>query len=379
MRSGKVQVIAPVDFMELHRLRERLRRQRDEPAALLPVRPAAAGRAARLRRPGARPGRLGRRDRADRADPPRLRADRGVRGRRRADGLPEHAEHRGAAGDEHLHPRHEGALDGGERHRDAAQHLHAARRAGPRPARLVEVHRRGALPLRARGRGDVRLAPLAALGQRAHPGGAARPARPLRQHEQPGAAPRQPGRDDQPDPQRLRGAEGAAGEVVLPRLPRLAAAQRPRRGPALSRLLGLQPGDADPAVAGGLGAALRRDDGRQRQDPRPRPRAARRGRLPARDRDREQAGAGRAGQRRGARICSPTSSSNSATSRRTRGCATASSPPPTSCAPASRRARRRVRQPRRDPGDVDRAVPELPRHPHGQPARPRACASPSTW
>ena len=32
----------------LHRLGERLRRQRHEPAALLPVRPAAAGRAARL-------------------------------------------------------------------------------------------------------------------------------------------------------------------------------------------------------------------------------------------------------------------------------------------------------------------------------------------
>ena len=45
----------------LHGLRERLCRQRDEPAALLPVRPAAAGRAARLCRPGPRPGRLGRR------------------------------------------------------------------------------------------------------------------------------------------------------------------------------------------------------------------------------------------------------------------------------------------------------------------------------
>ena len=64
-------------------------------------------------------------------------------------------------------------------------------------------------------------------GNDARPGGAARPARPLRQHEQPGAAPRQPGRDDQPDPQRLRGAEGAAGEVVLPRLPRLAASTTP--------------------------------------------------------------------------------------------------------------------------------------------------------
>ena len=189
---------------ELHDLRERLRRQRHEPAAVLPVRPAPARRPARLRRPGPRPGRVGRVGRADRAQPLRLGADRGDRGRRRPDDLPEHAEHRGAAGDEHLHPRDEGALDGRERHRLPAQHLHAPRRAGARPAQLVEIHRRGALPLRAGGRGHVRLAPLAALGQRAHPGGAARPARPLRQHEQPGAALRQPGRDDQPDPQRLR-------------------------------------------------------------------------------------------------------------------------------------------------------------------------------
>ena len=45
----------------LHHLGERLRRQRDEPAAVLPVRPAAAGCPARLRRPGPRPGRVRRR------------------------------------------------------------------------------------------------------------------------------------------------------------------------------------------------------------------------------------------------------------------------------------------------------------------------------
>ena len=44
----------------LHDLRERLRRQRDEPAAVLPVRPAPARQPARLCRPGPRPGRLGR-------------------------------------------------------------------------------------------------------------------------------------------------------------------------------------------------------------------------------------------------------------------------------------------------------------------------------
>ena len=93
------------------------------------------------------------------------------------------------------------------------------------------------------GRGDVRLAPLAALGQRAGPGGPARPARPVRPHEQPGPAPRQPGRDDQPDPQRLRGAEEPAAEVVMPRLPRLARAQR--RG-VVQRFLGFW--DCNPAT-----------------------------------------------------------------------------------------------------------------------------------
>ena len=71
------------------------------------------------------------------------------------------------------------------------------------PLQLVEVHRRGALPLWPRSRGHVRVAPLAAVGQRPHPGGPACPTRPLCQHEQPGAALRQPGRDHQPDPQCL--------------------------------------------------------------------------------------------------------------------------------------------------------------------------------
>ena len=96
------------------------------------------------------------------------------------------------------------------------------------------------------------------------------------QHEQPGAALRQPGRDHQRDPQRLRGPEEPAGQVVLPRLSRLAAAQQPRRHPALPRVLGLQPDDPHSAVAERLRAALRGDDGRRGEDPRPRPGTARR-------------------------------------------------------------------------------------------------------
>ena len=53
----------------VHDFRKRLCRQRDEPAAVFPVRPAAAGEPAWLCRSGSRPGRLGRRDGSDRTDP----------------------------------------------------------------------------------------------------------------------------------------------------------------------------------------------------------------------------------------------------------------------------------------------------------------------
>ncbi len=54
------------------------------------------------------------------------------------------------------------------------------------------------------------------------------------------------------------------------------ATQQPWRHPALPRVLGLQSGDPHSAVAGRLRAALRRDDGRRREDPRPRSGTARR-------------------------------------------------------------------------------------------------------
>ena len=58
----------------------------------------------------------------------------------------------------------------------------------------------------------------------------------------------------------------------------------------IQRYLGFwdcNPTNSDPAIAGQLRAALRRDDGRRREDPCARPRAARRGQIPARHRDRE--------------------------------------------------------------------------------------------
>ncbi len=60
-----------------------------------------------------------------------------------------------------------------------------------------------------RRRGHVRVALVAAVGQRPHPGGDAHAARHLRPPEQRRPAPRQPGRDDQRDPQRLPGARDA--------------------------------------------------------------------------------------------------------------------------------------------------------------------------
>ena len=159
-------------------------------------------------------------------------------------------------------------MDGRERYRDTAQHLHASRGPGPRPAELVEVHRRRALPVRAGGRGPVRIAPLAAVGQCPGAGGAPRPARPVRPHEQPVAALGQPGRDHQRDPQRLRTAEKPVEPVALPRLSRLAREQQPRRHPAVPRVLGRQPGEPPPRAARRIFGRLRRDDGGSREDTR---------------------------------------------------------------------------------------------------------------
>ncbi len=68
-----------------------------------------------------------------------------------------------------------------------------------------------------------------------------------------------------------------------------AAAQLARRDPALPRVLGLQPGDADSPVARGFGTALRRDDGRQGRDHEQGDRAPRGRTLPGGYGDPEQA------------------------------------------------------------------------------------------
>ena len=82
--------------------------------------------------------------------------------------------HRGAGTDEHVLPAVQGVLGRGDRHGHDPQHLHDPRRRGAQRAQLVEGDQRRAVQVRPGGRGDVRLAQLAALGQRSHPGGAAR-------------------------------------------------------------------------------------------------------------------------------------------------------------------------------------------------------------
>ncbi len=131
-----------------HDFRKRVRRQCDEPTAVLPVRSVAACEPVRIRRAGARPGRVGGTCGIDPTDEGGGERHRRDRCRRREDGVPEHTAHRSTVRDEHVHPVDESAVDGGERHGDAAQHLHVARRAGARSAQLVEVHRASAVSVR---------------------------------------------------------------------------------------------------------------------------------------------------------------------------------------------------------------------------------------
>ena len=155
-------------------------------------------------------------------------------------------------------------------------------------------------------------------------------------------------------------------------------AQQPRRRPALSRLLGLQPGDLDSAFAGELGAPVRGNDGRRGKIMARGRELHDAGQVPARPGDPEQAGAGRAENQR-PRTCSPTSSSRSATSRRTRACATASSPPLTSCARAFPRARPSVRAALTSSAPCPPSCSSTSSGFAWTAARRRACASRSTW
>ncbi len=203
---------------------------------------------------------------ADRTQSHHQEGLRGSDDRRREDGVPEHAGHRSAGRDEHLVPAVQGVLGGGEHHRHHPQHLHAARSARAQCAELVEADQRGALQVRPGRGGDVRLAQLAALGQCTHPGSDAGAARHLCQSQQPVAALRQPRRDDQRDPERLPAAAEPVAAMARAQLPRVGTAQQPRRHQPLPRLLGRQSGEHRAAVAQGLGAVVRRNDGRFRQD-----------------------------------------------------------------------------------------------------------------
>ena len=176
-------------------LGERLRRHRDGPTCRLHVRRRAAARSPRGARRRPRADHVDRHGDPDPADP-RDHHDRAGGGRRRRpDGLPDGAGHRGAGGDALLLPRPQGAVRGRGRDPQPAQPAHPARRAGARPARVVEVPDRDHRPVRRRGRGRLRLPPLADLGQRAGRRVPDAPARPLRLPPRPDAADAQQGTD----------------------------------------------------------------------------------------------------------------------------------------------------------------------------------------
>ena len=85
-------------------------------------------------------------------------------------------------------------------------------------------------------------------------------------------------------------------KVVLSRLSRLARAQQPRRGQPIPRLLGLQPGHLDPAVACRFRTPLCGNDGWCGEHHGPWQGVARRRPIHARPGDSQQAGAGRSRQ-----------------------------------------------------------------------------------
>ena len=144
-------------------------------------------------------------------------------------------------------------------------------------------------------------------------------------------------------------------------------AQQPRRHPALSRVLGLQPDDAHPALAERVGAALRRDDGRRREDHRAGRKLHDEGKyLLAQEILNKLVQA--EPQNQAAKDLLADVFEQIGYQQENPGLRN-------SFLAAAYELRTgipqgetvEVKQPRRDPGDVHRVVPQLPRHSHGQP------------
>ena len=114
----------------------------------------------------------------DCANPLRGEGHRGVPGRWRQDGVPEHAEHRSAAGDEHLHPDMKALWMAENVIASLHNSTHCAVRQCAIPC-VGRIYRGSALPLRLRGGGNARLT-IGHAGATRHPGSAPRPARSLR-------------------------------------------------------------------------------------------------------------------------------------------------------------------------------------------------------
>jgi alkyl sulfatase BDS1-like metallo-beta-lactamase superfamily hydrolase len=156
VKSGKVPVIAPVGFME-HAIAENVyagnamtRRLFFQYGVLLPRSPFGH---------------------VDQSIGKNVAAgNTGLIEPSRYHGIPEHAEHRSAGGDEHLLPASQGVLGRGEHHRHHPQHLYLTRCADTRSPGVVQAHQRCTVSVRTRSRMHVCVAFLAALGQCPHSG-----------------------------------------------------------------------------------------------------------------------------------------------------------------------------------------------------------------
>ena len=148
----------------------------------------------------------------------------------------------------------------------AAQHLLAARRQDPRAAALVEVPQPGADDVGRRGRGDVRPAPLADLGQRRTSSSSWRSsATSTATSTTRRCAWLNQGMTMREIAEQFKLPPSLATLLGQPRLLRLGLPQRRRHLRALSRLVRRQPGDAARAAAGRGQREVRRVHGRRRR------------------------------------------------------------------------------------------------------------------
>ena len=237
---------------------------------------------------------------------------------RRADlRVPLRPGHRGAGGDAHLDPRAEGVDLRRERQPLLAQHPDPARGPHPRRPQLRPLPRRDPRTLGRPGRGALRPALLADVGQRERRDVPRRPARHVQVHPRPGVAAGQQGLHPAGGRRGHRAAARAGPQVVQPPVPRHRAPRRARGVHQGAGHVGRRPGVAAPPRAGRDGQTLRRSH-RRREDPRRGQARLRRRRLPLGRPDPAQPRLRPTATTRTRRTCKPTPTSRWATRPRHR-------------------------------------------------------------